>query len=107
VRVKWPSYEIRNGFAFHNPLPLSLLRRAFRKNPIFLPEAENITVSFSASPTVDKVKSKTQMDTCETKTHKRPLTAGFLRFSLVFSDRGRSTIPTSHPGESRLTAATY
>jgi hypothetical protein len=45
---------------------------------------ENITVSFSASPATDKVKSKTQMNTCETKIQKdRSLLvfSSFLRFS--------------------------
>jgi hypothetical protein len=80
VRSDWPCNELRNGFAFFNLLPLRLLRRRPRKNPLFLQEAENITVSFSASPAPDKVKSKTQMNTCEAKTQKRPLTAGVSSF---------------------------
>jgi hypothetical protein len=62
---------------------------------------ENITVSFSASCAPDKVKSKSQMNTCEVKTQKRPLTAGFLRFSPVFSIGGNQA---SHfPSASRET----
>jgi hypothetical protein len=64
---------------------------------------ENITVSFSASPATDKVKSKTQMNTCETKIKKdRSLLvfSAFLQFSPVFSDRGNQA--SQHPIRKRF-----
>jgi hypothetical protein len=64
---------------------LSLLRLRFRENATFLRAAENITVSFSASPAPDKVKSKTQMNSYESKIQKSrssplsPVFSSFLR----------------------------